>query len=1751
MPSYDPTIFNVSPYHDDFNEEKKFLRMLFRPGYAVQSRELTQLQTILQNQIERFGNHVFKDGSNIIGGEISTQTLNFVRVEPTTISTPTFDVSSEDIVGHRLIQRDSFGNTYTRAVVVDYLPSYAPNDQYGIAVVSYLSGNVFTAGATLSCDNPDKSFTVKIPVGTPIIPSLGTCKVVSVSQGIYYIDGFFVRTEDQLEPAYNVSSGIRNFSSPTGVMGFDVVSEIISEAEDYTLKDPANGSYNYNAPGSHRYKINLNLAFSESGSIDDFIELVAYESGQITRRKDNTQYSDLMKLFAQRTYDESGNYITKPFDIYFRDGGSTYVYADIGSGKAYAFGYEYETKFKETLRVPRALVTKSYSDVGIENYFGHYIVGKYNPSTGDSIVSLYSDLRTDEASAAIQVYGATQAATPSTYGSVVIFDGLLVSAYPVGITNISSQDGNTLTFNAHIVNWSSPNLYHQNLGGKVNLYSYSPSTGTSTKLLSDITLYRDGITYTNIVNSLPLFYDRYDKSLLFPVNGKNPTTMVKTVQNIDYTQDVFRGFVVDSTNQYPRVALKLGVNYNWCFGNGFIPNGTDVGIDEEDGYYVVYVSGTSYPVGTLIRIVADTTTVPADKTKVTARISGDGDSVQFTSLLPTGSYYLVGKAKSTLTNVNVSTSQKTRTKTKATATETITDGSVTLNTFKRVISRNTANDIVQMYFILDKSDVYKIDSIVSANGVDVSNEFMFDNGQRQSAYMLARLYVKPEYFSKYEPSKAFQITTTYSYYEHSGYGPFISSSYVGVSYDDIPSFVTTGEDKKTINLANALDYRYQAKIIGYAPSSATAGSQSSATPTNIFNAPIIRYVNGFVPEKNSIITDHESYLPRIDKLIIPRNSLSNPSTQDTVISRIEGVPSDTPLIPEDAGDSMTLFVLSVPAYTFNGTDIKAESVKNNRFTMKDVGDISSRVDMLEQTTVLNDLEMSVISMDMTNSAGEDAIKRAILIDTFNGHSVGDVSHSDYRCSIDAESGDLRPGFDSTAYGFAYSGSDPGITRTSDNIVCFDYSGVTLLYQDKSSGTVPVNVFALPSWIGVIKATPYADYWFDRTSKPIVKSNVDNVNDAWFMTRSTPYSSQSVTSFGGHGFYWNDWESIWNGISTELTDAESQKNAQFFSQTRGKNYTPLVENIWYKNPNISRDLFTLDELQKKYYSSLRKNDNYVDVGSNTIINNSVVPYMRGKSISFNVYNMKPNTKVHVFVDNVNVDQYCSLNGITGQFTTSEADGSLEGMMLTIPSGMFETGDKIIRVADVESDLTLATTIAETTFYSRGTHVENPYGIYSVRPVEIRKQSPNSSRVVSNPLYRKKNINVSKYDQWIDPLAQTFTIDENENPNGIYLEAIDLFFATKDDSLPVTVEICPVIYGIPHTSVVLPFSTVVKKAANVVADSSTPTATSFKFSSPVYLYPGEYAIVVRTNSLDYSLFVADIGGEDITTGTRISSTFQGGVLFKAQNSSEPSGSANTDLMFTMKRCKFEVPSSGLIPFSHVGDGKQFISHLVQPNVFAFTPTGTQISAAVVLGADKYDATINRNLKLNQSFVIDDASTFDLSLSTTLTGDDRITPIIDLDRTNVIAVRNLTDGGDSSTTTEEGFVAGRKDSTSRYMTKRVVIPEGKTAKELKVIIDANIPRDTFIRIYGKALLNDNAYYESGGYFPLEVDTSGSFYVGGQLVNSVDDNDYRQLVFSGVPDNTDGTDVFDVFSIKICLHSNNPIRVPKVRNLRVIAVE
>ena len=65
------TNLNINPYYDDFDAENNYYRVLFKPGFPVQARELTTSQSILQNQIEKFARHTFKDGSVVIPGGVS------------------------------------------------------------------------------------------------------------------------------------------------------------------------------------------------------------------------------------------------------------------------------------------------------------------------------------------------------------------------------------------------------------------------------------------------------------------------------------------------------------------------------------------------------------------------------------------------------------------------------------------------------------------------------------------------------------------------------------------------------------------------------------------------------------------------------------------------------------------------------------------------------------------------------------------------------------------------------------------------------------------------------------------------------------------------------------------------------------------------------------------------------------------------------------------------------------------------------------------------------------------------------------------------------------------------------------------------------------------------------------------------------------------------------------------------------------------------------------------------------------------------------------------------------------------------------------------------------------------------------------------------------------------------------------------------------------------------------------------------
>ncbi len=149
------TNFNVTPYWDDFEPDNNFYKILFRPGFAVQARELTSIQSILQNQIEQFGNHIFKEGSIVIPGSVGYDSSWFsLKLNPT-FSQNTVSTYLSEFVG-TTITGDISGVT---AKVVGYDLSDSASGDPDVLYVKYVTTSIidnstitFTSGENISSD---------------------------------------------------------------------------------------------------------------------------------------------------------------------------------------------------------------------------------------------------------------------------------------------------------------------------------------------------------------------------------------------------------------------------------------------------------------------------------------------------------------------------------------------------------------------------------------------------------------------------------------------------------------------------------------------------------------------------------------------------------------------------------------------------------------------------------------------------------------------------------------------------------------------------------------------------------------------------------------------------------------------------------------------------------------------------------------------------------------------------------------------------------------------------------------------------------------------------------------------------------------------------------------------------------------------------------------------------------------------------------------------------------------------------------------------------------------------------------------------------------------------------------------------------------------------------------------------------------------------------------------------------------------
>ena len=248
------TNLNVSPYNDDFNENKNFQKVLFKPGTAIQARELTTLQTILQNQIERFGSYLFKEGAKVIPGQTGYDPrYEFVQIDPTFFGISVFDYTKK-LVG-TTIRGETSGITGKVTKVIGSNESernnntlyirYLKSSNNDFATIRFLDGErLITEDGIeygLTEIKADSAFATCISEN-----ATGTGSAAFIEEGIYFIRGFFVKvlTDNILLDQYG--------DKPSYRIGLLISEDIVTSFDDSSLNDNSQGFSNFTAPGADR-----------------------------------------------------------------------------------------------------------------------------------------------------------------------------------------------------------------------------------------------------------------------------------------------------------------------------------------------------------------------------------------------------------------------------------------------------------------------------------------------------------------------------------------------------------------------------------------------------------------------------------------------------------------------------------------------------------------------------------------------------------------------------------------------------------------------------------------------------------------------------------------------------------------------------------------------------------------------------------------------------------------------------------------------------------------------------------------------------------------------------------------------------------------------------------------------------------------------------------------------------------------------------------------------------------------------------------------------------------------------------------------------------------------------------------------------------------------------------------------------------------------------------------------------------------
>lgn len=1571
------TDFNVFPYYDDYDENKQFYRILYKPGYAVQARELTQMQSMLQKQIDRFGKHVFREGSIVLPGKFNIEKdIPYVKVRDVDGSNSEVVITDykKKIVTNLTNGLEAFiedvtdgveTTANTKTIFVTYRNSAAANAD----IVTFQTGDVLTT-------NTGNLLVVNtVPSGAN--SAIGKGSRFVIEQGVLFAKEHFIYFPTM---SIILSPYSQSFS---GIVGFTITEKIINAGQDSSLLDPALESSNFSAPGADRLQLDVSLqVYGIDETIDnpDFVQLFSIRDGIVTEIYDRPVYNILRDEMAKQKFDESGDYYVYGLGVRIREnlniannggllatGNNQLLSVGVEPGTGYVKGYEINKLVTEYVSLEKGLTTATVNTQVISASMGSYVTlneftGYLAHDKGEQVV-LYDK---EEKRLTNKLFSG--APTGNSIGTA----RMLSYEYNSGTLGTPAA---TIDFYLTDVRMNGTNAF-------ANVRSiYAPTTGMGGDIVRAIN------------ETSTILKDTASSTLLYPVgayaikNIKDASNNPRTIFNFKRTASL------PTITTTGTATLTLSTT---ALGEA-IPYGVDSDLSDSDKKEIILTIDNNVNIagpGT-VNISSGSNILTGSSTKFLNYNVGDKLEIQGIA----NTYYISVIETDTRLQLteNVNSSGVTgNTYNKVYKAGDVIDLTTKGNTgFKRIVSTDTdeisidlkeifpttvsghitypivrtnSNQVVKNLseeryvkincstagttgpFNLGFSDIYRVRKIVKksgsypsnlTDGTDVTSLFTVDNGQRDMYYEHGsitpnfaltssdRLLVQLDYFI---PSTSL------------GFGYFSVESYP-VDDDDTPAartirtenipIYTSPINGEVYDLRNYLDFRQVKASTAYDPGASTTMVIADATENPTVSSSFISDTNGFrLPIPSSQVSyDFTYYLPRRDVVVIDKNG---------VISVVKGVPSTSPITPDVPANSMSLANLYIAPYpslapnygqAIRRRDLACNAVKNSniRFTMRDINVLKQRIINLEYYTSLNLLEKAATDLKIRDENGLERFKSGIFVDPFNDHNNGDVKNSEYKIVVDTKELSIRPQY--TMHSIDYDlMANTNVVKTGD-LITLPYTHTVLIDQPRVTTFRNIELSSY-RFIGNLYLYPDTDVWGDTVQLPdeqifegpnpnSVKQGTTTTWNSWQETLVGQTYQQSTGGGTGSGTgnpndpkQWSN-PVTFTGTATQFVSNPASGNGIVGSLT-------TVSNRDYKITEISKKSRT----GVATTTSLSETTESID---DKIIDVSLKPYIRSRTIQVNGKGLKANTKYFVYFDgenmsNTGITSYVrpltkneftseaanventvitSYTYSTGADLKSDANGEVFFNM-TIPAGVFRMGSRELIVTDSPTNAADASSYAKKEYVAAGLTQKKQNTILTTRSLAVTTK-PLVETVDQTKVYYVNNISCSGY---------SFIPKAPDGEEGVFMTKVDMWFAAKHPTLGVWVEIREMDNAGGITRNQVPFSEVWLTTDQINVASATDVKngtnkTTITFPAPVFLYNDtQYAFIIHTVGLnpDTYFWVSRLGETDVITGQKVNARPLTGTFYTTNNNLNWDMVPDIDLFIKFYRAQFTTGVTG---------------------------------------------------------------------------------------------------------------------------------------------------------------------------------------------------------------------------------------------------